>query len=298
MSPLRQRFLDEMKLRNYSPRTVEAYLAALIKLSKHFNRSLDQLDAEQIRQFQLHLIAQGVSWSTFNQIACALRFFYTQVLKCTPEHVPFVRFAKKPQSLPTILSPREVKRLLEAERDPAKRTMYRTAYACGLRIEELLHLKIADIDAERMLLWVRGGKGNKDRAVPICNSLLAELRTHWKSHRSPTYLFPNSQGKPWCAGSIQRAFQIAHRRSGLTKPATPHTLRHCFATHRLEGGMDLATLQRLMGHSNLSTTLRYVHLRSEHLRRCGSMLELIDGEGSPEARTRPSDPPIRSRVSA
>ena len=186
MTPLRQRFLDEMKLRNYSPRTVEAYLAALVKLSRHYNRSLDRLDAEAIRAFQLHLIAQDVSWSTFNQIACAMRFFYSQVLKWTPEHVPFVRFAKKPKSLPTILSPREVKQLLEAERDPAKRTMFRTAYACGLRIEELLHLKVADIDAERMLLWVRGGKGNKDRAVPICTILLEELRTHWKYHRSPT----------------------------------------------------------------------------------------------------------------
>jgi integrase/recombinase XerD len=298
MSPLRQRFLEEMKLRNYSPRTVEAYLAALVKLSRYSNRSLDRLDTEEIRVFQLHLIAQDVSWSTFNQIACALRFFYSQVLKRTIEHVPFVRFAKKPKSLPSILSPGEVKHLLDAERDPAKRTMFRTAYACGLRIEELLHLKVTDIDSERMLLWVRSGKGNKDRCVPICTTLLEELRTHWKYHRSRIYLFVNSQGEPWCAGTIQRAFQIARERSGLTKPATPHTLRHCFATHRLEGGMDLATLQRLMGHSDLSTTLRYLHLRSAHLRQYGSLLELIDGEGSPNTRTRPSGPPIPSRVSA
>ena len=293
MTPLRQRFLDEMKLRNYSPRTVEAYLSGLLKLSKHFDRSPDRLDAEQIRSFQLHLIAQEVSWSRFNQITCAMRFFYSQVLQRPPEQVPFVRFAKKPRTLPTILSPGEVKRLLEAEVDPFKRTMFRTAYACGLRIQELLHLQPQDIDSERMVLWVRGGKGGKDRALPMCNTLLEELRTHWKCYRPKTYLFANPQGEPWCASGIQRAFQIARSRSGLTKPATPHTLRHCFATHRLEAGMDLATLQRLMGHSDLSTTLRYLHLRSEHLRKSSSLLELIDGEGNPDARSGPDHSPVR-----
>ena len=293
MTPLRQRFLDEMKLRNYSPRTVEAYLGALVKLSKHFDRSPDRLDAEQIRTFQLHLIAQEVSWSRFNQITCALRFFYAQVLNRPPEQVPFVCFARKPQALPAILSPAEVKRLLESESDPFKRTMFRTAYACGLRIEELLHLKVQDIDSERMLLWVRGGKGGKDRAVPLGTTLLEELRTHWKYHRPKTYLFANPKGEPLSASGLQRAFQIARSRSGLTKPATPHTLRHCFATHRLECGMDLATLQRLMGHSQVSTTLRYFHLRSEHLRQSHSLLELIDGEGSPDARSGPDHSPIR-----
>lgn len=285
MTPLRQRFLEEMKLRNYSPRTIEAYLAALIRLSRHFHCSLDRLDSEQIRSFQLHLIEQDVSWSQFNQITCAVRFFYREVLRHKPDQVPFVRFARKPQALPSVLSPAEVKQLIEAERDPFKRTMYRTAYAGGLRIEELLHLRVQDIDSQRMLLWVRGGKGAKDRAVPMCNTLLQELRRHWNRYRPKTFLFGNAQDQPWCAGHIQRAFQIARRRSGLTKPATPHTLRHCFATHRLEGGMDLATLQRLMGHSHLSSTLRYLHLRSEHLRKSNSLLELIDGDGNPDPRS-------------
>jgi integrase/recombinase XerD len=298
MSPLRQRFLDEMKLRNYSPRTARVYLLALVQLSKHFNRPLDRLDGEQIRSFQLHLIARGVSWSKFNQVACALRFFYTHVLKRPPEQVPFVRYAREPKSLPTVLSPGEVKRLIDAEVDPTRRMLYRTAYACGLRIEELLHLKVHDIDSERMLLWVRGGKGNKDRAVPICVTLLEELRAHWKGHRSRTYLFVNPKGQPWGSAGIQRAFQVARSRSGLTKRATPHTLRHCFATHRLESGMDLATLQRLMGHSNLSTTLRYLHLRSEHLRKSRSLLELIDGEGSPDSGNGSGDPPVRGSVVA
>ena len=282
MTPLRRRFLDELKLRNYSPRTVEAYLAALVRLSKHFQCSPDLLTAEQIRDFQLDLIAKKVSWSQFNQITCALRFFYTQVLRLTPEHVPFVRFAKQPQKLPTILSPGEVKTLLEAEVDPFKRTMFRTAYACGLRIEELLHLKVADIDSERLLLWVRGGKGSKDRAVPLCPLLLAELRQHWQQHQPKVYLFGKPTGTPYSATALQRAFQVALSRSGLTKAATPHTLRHCFATHRLEGGMALPTLQRLMGHSHLSSTLCYLHLRTEHLQKCGSLLELIDGQGSPD----------------
>lgn len=293
MTPLRQRLLDEMALRNYSPRTVEAYLAAVVRLSRHFNRSPDQLDPEQVRAFQLDLIRRDVSWSQFNQVACGLRFFYSHVLNRPAGQVPVVRYAKTPKALPVVLSPGEVGRLIAAERDPVKRTMWRTAYACGLRIQELIHLKVGDIDSARMLVWVRGGKGDKDRAVPLCATLLAELRAHWTAWRPKTLLFPGRGGEPRCAGGLQRAFQIARERSGLTKPATPHTLRHCFATHRLEGGLDLATLQRLMGHSDLSTTLRYVHLRSEHLRQCGSLLELIDGDGTPEARTGPSDPPVR-----
>ena len=157
MTPLRQRFLDEMRLGNYAPRTIEAYLAALVQLSRYFHLAPDRLTAEQVRDFQLHLVARNVSWSKFNQVGCALRFFYARVLKRTAEQVPFVRFAKKPKSLPVVLSPGEVKRLIDAEDDPTRRTMYRTAYACGLRIRELLALKMADIDSERMLLWVRGG---------------------------------------------------------------------------------------------------------------------------------------------
>ena len=293
MTPLRRRLLDEMALRHYSPRTVEAYLAAVVRLSNHFNCPPDRLDAEQIRAFQLDLIRRDISWSLFNQVACGLRFFYSHVLRRPGEQVPLVRYARKPKALPVVLSPGEVWRLIGAERDPVKRTMWRVTYACGLRIMELIHLTVQDIDSARMLLWVRGGKGNKDRAVPMCDTLLAELRAHWKSHRPTTLLFPNGAGEPRCAAGLQRAFQIARSRSGLTKPATPHTLRHCFATHRLEGGMDLATLQRLMGHSDLSTTLRYIHLRSEHLRRCGSLLELIDGEGTPATGTGPSDSPLR-----
>jgi integrase/recombinase XerD len=293
MTPLRQRLLDEMALRNYSPRTVEAYLAAVVRLSRHFNCSPDRLDAEQIRAFQLDLIRRAVSWSAFNQVACGLRFFYSHVLRRPGDQVPLVRYAKKPKALPVILSPGEVGRLIAAERDPVKRTMFRTAYACGLRIEELIHLTVQDIDSARMLVWVRGGKGDKDRAVPLCATLLAELRAHWAAWRPKTLLFPGRGGEARCATGLQLAFRAARKRSGLTKPATPHTLRHCFATHRLEGGMDLATLQRLMGHADLSTTLRYVHLRSENLRACGSLLELIDGDGAPGTRTGPSDPPVR-----
>jgi integrase/recombinase XerD len=291
MTPLRQRFLEEFARRNYSRRTVEAYLAGVLRFVRFLGRSPDQASPEDLRCFQLHLVAQGVSWSQFNQVACALRFFYTHVLQ-RPDFVPFVPFARKPKKRPVILSPDEVRRLLAAVHEPRDRLMCRIAYGCGLRISEVLHLRIADLDSARGILWVRGGKGGKDRGVPLPKCLLAELRGYWQQHRPKTYLFANAQGQPLHPGNLQRQFRYARTQAGLTKPATVHTLRHCYATHLLEAGMDLPTLQRLLGHSNVQTTVGYLHLRSERLRQVRSPLELLEdpvGDGSPPAT--PPGPP-------
>jgi integrase/recombinase XerD len=279
MTPLRQRFLDELTRRNYSPRTVEAYLAGVLKFVRYSGRAPDLATADDLRTFQLHLIARQVSWSQFNQVSCALRFLYTHVLP-RPGFVPSVPFAKKPRQLPVILSPQEVGRLLAAVASPRDRLMVRLAYGCGLRLSEVLHLRVADVDSGRQTLWVRGGKGAKDRGVPLPPRLLEELRAYWRRHRPADYLFVNRQGQPLHPGTLQRAFGKALALSGLTKAATLHTLRHCYATHLLEAGTDLPTLQRLLGHCSVQTTMLYLHLRSERLRQVRSPLELLEGTGS------------------
>jgi site-specific recombinase XerD len=279
MTPLRQRLIDELNRRNYSPRTVEAYVAAVARTARHFACSPDRLTPDQLRAFQLHLIARSASWSLFNQVACALRFFYRHVLD-RPDFVPFVVFGKKPRSLPVVLSPADVRRLLGAVPAGRNRLMLRIAYGCGLRVSELTHLRVADIDSARNVLWVRHGKGNKDRGVPLPAALLDELRSYWREHRPPNWLFAGPTGRPLDVSNVQRAFQQARRAAGLRQPATCHTLRHCYATHLLEAGTDLPTLQRLLGHSHLSTTLRYLHLRSDRLPHIRSPLEVLAESGT------------------
>lgn len=274
MTPLRQRLIDELTRRNYSPRTIETYVSAVARTARHFARSPDRLTPDQLRDFQLHLIARDASWSLFNQVACALRFFYRHVLD-RPDFVPFVVYGKKPRTLPVVLGPADVHRLLDAVPAGRNRLMLRIAYGCGLRVGELTHLRVADIDGTRNVLWVRGGKGNKDRGVPLPATLLQELRDYWREHRPPNWLFAGPTGHPLDVSNVQRAFQKARRTAGLRQPATCHTLRHCYATHLLEAGTDLPTLQRLLGHSHLSTTLRYLHLRSDRLPHIRSPLELL-----------------------
>jgi len=280
MTPLRRRLIDELVRRNYSPRTIEAYVAAVARAARHFGRTPDTLTPDDLRAFQLHLIAAAASWSQFNQVACGLRFFFRHVLD-RPEIVPHVPYGKKPQSLPVVLAPTEVRRLLAAVPPGRNRLMVRLAYGCGLRLGEVTHLRVADIDPARRVLWVRHGKGAKDRGVPLPDQLRDELRAYWRDRRPPDLLFPGPTGRPLDPSVLQRAIQTARRAAGLPKPATCHTLRHCYATHLLEAGTDLPTLQRLLGHRHLSTTLGYLHLRAERLPGVRSPLELLDDPGTP-----------------
>jgi len=274
MTPLRQRFIAELTRRNYAARTITTYVAAVARTARHFGCSPESLTPDQLRDFQLHLIAQSVSWSLFNQVACALRFLYKYALD-RPDFVPFIPFARMPQSLPVVLSPAEVQRLLDAVPPGRNRLMLRIAYGCGLRVSEVLHLRIAHIDSARHLLWVRHGKGGKDRGVPLPDQLLCDLRAYWQEHRPTDWLFPGPSGRPLHVAALQRAILIAREVAGLTQPVTCHTLRHCYATHLLEAGTDLPTLQRLLGHSQLSTTMLYLHLRAERLQVIQSPLELL-----------------------
>jgi integrase len=301
MTPLRQRFIEELTRRNRAARTIETYVAAVARVARHFNAPPDQLTPDQLREFQLHLIAHSASWCLFNQIACALRFFYRHVLD-RPDFVPFVVYGKKPRSLPVVLSPADVRRLLDAVPPGRNRLLLRIAYGCGLRVGELMHLRVADIDSARHTLWVRHGKGNKDRGVPLPAELLDELRSYWREHRPADWLFAGPTGRPLNVSTLQRAFQKARRAAGLRQPATCHTLRHCYATHLLEAGTDLPTLQRLLGHSHLSTTLRYLHLRADRLPGIRSPLELLDesatssGDGTTPPGTGRRGAGVRGRV--
>ena len=274
MTPLRQRLVEDLRLRNYSPRTIQAYVAHVARFAKHFGRSPDLLGPEEMRAFQLHLLERKVSWSQFNQTVCALRFFYGKTLGRS-EQVPMLAYGKKPQQLAWVLSPEEVAQLLEAARPGRERMLLKTAYACGLRLMEVLHLQVQDIDSARMLVYVRRGKGNKDRLVPLSLRLLTELRDYWRAYQPGRWLFTNAAQQPVHPGTVQRHLQRTLQRAGLRKPVTMHTLRHSYATHMLEAGVDVMTLQKILGHRQLSTTACYLHLRGDHLQRLPSLLDRL-----------------------
>lgn len=275
MTPLRQRFVDDLRLRNYAPRTIDAYVSGVVRFARHFGRSPELLGPEEIRAFQLHLLERKVSWSLFNQTVCALRFLYGTTLG-RAEQLPSIPFGRRPKTLPCVLSPEEVARLLDAAPAGRARVLLQTTYGCGLRLSEVLHLQVTDLDSARMVVHIRQSKGRKDRLVPLSITLLLELRAYWQRARPDRWLFPNSaQQGPLHAGTVQRQFRRLVGRAKISKPATMHTLRHSFATHLLEAGVDVMTLQKILGHSQLSTTAHYLHLRSDRLRQIPSLLALL-----------------------
>jgi integrase/recombinase XerD len=275
MSALRQRLIEDMQVRNYSPRTVEAYVAAVVKLVRHFKRSPDQLTNEDVRAFQVHLLTQKTSWSQFNQIVSGLRFFFGTTLARTGV-VEMLPYGKRPKRLPTVLSVEEVAQLLQAAQPGRERALMQTTYACGLRISELVSLQVTDIDSARMVVNVRQGKGRKDRQVPLSARLLVELRQWWCMHRTKPWLFPGPRAAaPLSVSLVQRMCQEVVARAKLRKKATMHTLRHSYATHMLEAGVDVVTLQKILGHRSLSTTATYLHLSTRQLQKMPSMLDLL-----------------------
>jgi site-specific recombinase XerD len=280
MTPLRRRFVEDLTIRNYSPRTIERYVALVARFAAHFGRSPEQLGAEEVRAFQLHLLEKRVSWSQFNQAVCALRLLYRLTLG-KPDIVTMIPYGKKPKTIPCVLSADEVARLLRAATAGRDRMLLQTAYALGLRLEELVHLQVGDIDGERRVVHVRLGKGAKDRLVPISDRLLTELRAWWRVQRPPLWLFPGGKpnarltGEPITDGGVQRIFRRVRAVAGINKPASMHTLRHSFATHMLEAGVNIAVLQRMLGHSHLSTTARYLHFSLRDLQRAPSLLDLL-----------------------
>jgi integrase/recombinase XerD len=277
MTPLRQRMLEDMRIRNFTPRTQETYISQVSKFAKHFNRSPEKLGAEEIREYQLYLISQKVSWSLFNQAVCALRFLYLKTLKMDVgiDQIPFPR---QPKKLPELLSPIEVATLLQSVSDYRNQVALTAIYSCGLRLQECLHLKVKDIDSSRMTVRVEQGKGMKDRYVMLSERLLKLLREYYKTVRPRSeYLFPSVRDpkKPMNENRLQRAFIKTLNRLGWKKRVSVKTLRHCFATHLLEAGYDVRLIQELLGHRSVTTTQRYMHVSRSRIKQTVSPLDLL-----------------------
>lgn len=258
MSELRNRMVRDMTVRGFARRTHTAYIAAVVRLAKHYRRAPDQLTNDEVQAYLAHLILERkLSWSTCSQAANAFRFLSHVTLghPRTDFHVPLPR---QPQKLPEILSREEVWRLLAAPPHPRHRLVLTTVSAAGLRVSEAIALKVSDIDADRMTIRIEQGKGAKDRCVPLAAPLLHDLRAYWKSVPPGVWLFANRQGT----------------RAGIAKQGGIHALRHAFATHLLEAGTDLHPVQRLLGHRQMSTTMRYFHLRQGRVVGTRSPLDL------------------------
>jgi integrase/recombinase XerD len=276
MTALRQRMLEDLQIRHYSKTTIRLYLHAVSVFAEHFGKPPDQLDAEHIRRYQLFLIQEKkVSLSTFIQVVCALRFFYTHTLnqKIDIERIPFPRRERK---LPLILSREEVKALLQASRSLRHRALLAVLYGSGLRVSEAAHLKVSDIDTPRTVLWVRLGKGSKDRQTLLSPKLLELLRSYWRAERPEEWLFPGPDpSRPISVKAIYLACRNAAQIAGLSKPVHPHSLRHAFATHLLEAGTNLRCIQILLGHANLETTARYLQVADVAVRSTSSPLDSL-----------------------
>jgi integrase/recombinase XerD len=282
VSPLRRRMIDDMSLRNLSPATQQSYLYAVARFSRYHGRSPDRLDVEDVRAFQVYLVSQGISWPALNQTVCALRFFYGVTMNRAevPERIAY---ARTPRKLPVILSADEVVRLLEAVSSLKARAALTTAYAAGLRASEAVSLKVSDLDSDRMLIQIRHGKGARDRTVMLSPQLLRILRTYWRLARPETWLFPGRGDKPIDVAVLHSACRSAVKAAGLVKHVSVHTLRHSFATHLLESGVDVRIIQVLLGHSDLSTTARYTQVATTTISKTQSPFDRLTLEVVPPA---------------
>lgn len=281
MTHLRKMMLEELQRRNYAETTIQAYIRAVEDFSRYFHCSPERLGPRHIREYQAALFhTRKFAPSTVTQHLAALRFFYVKTLK-KAWSITETPYPKKAVRLPTILSQEEVARLIDAAHPPLHRTLLMALYATGLRRAELAQLKVRDVDSQRMVIHVQGGKGRKDRDVLLSAKLLDELKRHWRRlQRKPSqWLFPGNRDhtsdKPITTKVIWDACRNATKRAGITKHVHPHTLRHCFATHLLEAGADLRIIQTLLGHSDLEETTIYLHLSQRRLNATASPLDSL-----------------------
>ena len=278
-TPLRQRMIDDMAIRNMSPLTQAAYIRAVAKFAAHYHKSPDQLTFEDVRSYQVHLLGRGLKTATIIPILCALRFFFGTTLgqKNVAERIPLPR---KEDTLPAVLSRDEVMLFLKAVSEPRMRTIFITIYAAGLRVSEVVALTARDINSARMVIHIRQGKGQKDRYVMLSEQLLTILRNYWRRARPPeACLFPGQDHvRPITARSVQRACREAVDIARLDKSVTVHTLRHSFATHLLEQGVDIRVIQDLLGHRHITSTTRYARVALNTIRQIQSPLELLNIE--------------------
>jgi site-specific recombinase XerD len=282
MGALRKQMDGDLVVRGMSVRTREAYLGAVAGLAKYYARRPDQISAPEVQNYLLHLVEERkLAWSSCNIVAQGLKFFYRVTLKRTEAQFG-IPTARQPQKLPQILAREEVARLIERTTHPRHRAILMTTYGAGLRLNEVCHLKLTDIDSARMTIRVEQGKGAKDRYTLLSPRLLAELRRYWAWYRPRIWLFTSKDGAhPISDATVQKIFYAAKKRAAIVKECGIHGLRHAFATHLLEAGVDVHTIQRLMGHGHISSTLRYFHLARKHLAGTTSPLELLERAHTP-----------------
>jgi integrase/recombinase XerD len=285
MTALRQRMLEDLQLRNYSPQTIDTYLRCVAQFAQYFRTSPERLGPEQVRQYQLYLVHEKhASWSLVMQTVCALRFFYNITLG---QHymLDYIPQPKRPKTLPTILSQADVAALLQAPRRLKTRAILTTLYAAGLRASELCHLQVTDVDSARMVLCIRQGKGQQDRCVVLSPRLLDLLRQYWQRYKPRTWLFPGQdRTQPLARKTVYLLCRDAGVKARLGKAVYPHLLRHAFASHLLEAGVDLRRLQLLLGHQSLRTTSRYLHVTPHALSIIPSPLDTLPLAPAPESQ--------------
>jgi integrase/recombinase XerD len=281
VTQLRKKMLEELQRRNYSPRTAKTYVRIVREFAEHFHQSPDKLGPEQIRQYQAHLFqAKKLAPSTVSQHVSALRFLFIKTLRrhfladCIP-------FPKSPKRLPAVLSPEEVARLINSARNLYHRTLLMTLYSTAMRRAELCRLRASDVDSQRMMIRIAQGKGGRDREVPLSPKLLGTLRVYWRWMKPQTFLFPGTVNGsradvPITPNAVWLACRQAAQAAGINKPLSPHTLRHSYASHLLEAGADLRTIQVLLGHSRLEHTLVYLHLSRKHLQAIANPLDTLE----------------------
>jgi len=281
MGALRDKMIAEMKLRNFAARTQKSYLAVMVGLAKHYRQFPDQLTQEQIRAYLLYLQDRGLSSSSQNVAVSGLKFFYQQVLGWNEDQL-FLPPRKRNWRLPEVLSPREVEQLLACAVKLRDRCLLMTAYSAGLRVGELVHLKLSDIHAERMMIRVEQGKGKKDRYTILSQRLLAELKRYKQTYQPVSWVFfGKNRNCPLDISAAQKVYNLAKQKSGVEKGKGIHTLRHCFATHLLESGVDLVTIKTLLGHNSLQSTQRYLQIRQPKLGATASPLDLLELRDAP-----------------
>ena len=268
------RMAQDMKIRNMAQSTIDAYTWHVSKFCDFFNSPPEQLGPEEVRQYQLYMVEQKKSsWSSFNQAVCGLRFLYEVTLKrnWAVRHIPF---GKRPKKLPVVLSDEEAIRLIQCVDNPKHRMVLLILYATGMRLREATNLKVADVDGDRKMIRITLGKGSKERLVPASPRLLEELREYWQMDKPRNYLFPGlTADVPLSSATIQKAMKLAVAKAQVNKPASPHTLRHTFATTMLEAGVDLLTISKLLGHASFVTTMVYLHVRRPNFERSPSPID-------------------------
>lgn len=288
MTPLRQRMLEDMSIRNFAENTQLSYLQQVGCFARYFGCSPEELGPEQVRLYQSHLVNdRHLAASSVGTATAALRFLFRVTLKrdWSSDDMPM---PKKPFKLPVVLSPEEVMLFLASVNYRKHRTILTTIYATGLRISEATHLLVTDVDSRRMVIRVDQGKGHKDRYVMLSPRLLEALRSYWAVERPKPWLFPGDvPGQPISRGAVGQACEKAHRACGITKPITPHSLRHAFATHLLESGTNVRTIQLLLGHRSLATTSRYLKIATSTVCATASPLDLLPKIEAPPSTSPP-----------